>query len=118
MDKNELDLNTISSLYEAIGGEAGDIIELFINSVPDSMQELKQSCDDKEFKIIERIGHSLKSSAGSFGLLGIADIAEAIENQAIKESISEIEQLVQKLEATSEKIIPVLQQQVQLRRKE
>jgi len=58
------------------------LIEVFLESAKESMQELKDSIYSNDFKRIFHSAHAIKGSAANLTLKDISDIAKFIEENA------------------------------------
>jgi HPt (histidine-containing phosphotransfer) domain-containing protein len=73
----------LGTLREEIGAEtAQQLIEVFLADAGTRLQAMRALVARHERKALERAAHSLKSSAGAFGFVRLADLAREIETAA------------------------------------
>ncbi len=78
-DKPLIDANTLDELEEIMQEEFNEIIPLFITSSEETFSKMQQACKDKQYDVLERLAHSLKSSAANLGANTLADMAGELE---------------------------------------
>ncbi len=77
--------------------EYQDLIELFVNSIPDKINQIKQFHQDKDFEKLKFLSHQLKGAAGGFGFPKLTDIAEDLELVCINKSTDKLDEKVDTL---------------------
>ena len=74
-----------------------DLIPGYINNRKKDIKKINQALDEKNFELIERLGHSMKGSGGGYGLDKISKIGKIIEyagkNKDTKEILNALEKL-------------------------
>ncbi len=78
-----LDRELLKQLREMSSPEEGDLvlelIELFMENVPQGVESLGRAVADQDGDAVMRIAHRLKSSAGMLGATGFADLCGRLE---------------------------------------
>lgn len=74
-----LDLETLTVLRDAIGDDINNIISLYLNDVPNSLQRMQQALEQNDLVTVGRLAHSLKSSSASLGAMQISRLAAGLE---------------------------------------
>ena len=103
-----IDLNSIAS---QLGFELEDIqmlVEMFIDSSKQSLQEMESALTNNDLKQLSAHAHSIKGSAANLTLEEISDIALSIEESAnnqsdfnYKEAVSKLKNLIEDLSLVS-----------------
>ncbi len=77
-------VSAIAPLYSAYADDAdmAELIELFVNEMPQRVDALRQAIADKDIDAIIRLSHQLKGAAGGYGFDVITDVAREVERQA------------------------------------
>jgi HPt (histidine-containing phosphotransfer) domain-containing protein len=78
--KPVIDPEVLSVLREAIGNTINDIIKLYIDDVPNSLQQMFKSLEANDLVTVGRLAHSLKSSSANLGAMRTSDIAAELES--------------------------------------
>jgi two-component system, sensor histidine kinase and response regulator len=73
------DLETIDSLRQEGAGLLRELIELFNRDVPKVLEELTQALSAGDCRTAERLAHTLRGTAGTFGANRMRELATAIE---------------------------------------
>jgi len=92
-----IDLNSIAS---QLGFELEDIqmlVEMFIDSSKQSLQEMESALTNNDLKQLSAHAHSIKGSAANLTLEEISDIALSIEESANNQSDFDYQEAVSKL---------------------
>ena len=76
-----------------------ELVSIFIETVPDKINELKTACGSEALEDIKRIAHSIKGSASTIGALTIQDISLKIEKAAESSDLEKAVQLINELDA-------------------
>jgi len=79
-------------LYSIFGSDPdlGEIIELFVNEMPDRVARLLNALDAGDWEVLRRSAHQLKGAAGSYGFHPISASAERLED-ALRENEPSVE---------------------------
>lgn len=95
----------------AVGGDrlVLRMIDLFTEIVPQRLQGAREALDSGDFTTLERITHSLKSSAANVGLAVMRATAAEIERRAAGPiETSQIQPLLVELQSEYDAILPML----------
>ncbi|MGC9456658.1 MAG: response regulator [Halothiobacillaceae bacterium] len=82
VDDEVIDNTMLEGLEEALGDEIREIVDFFLNSLDNQLDDLKRALASKDMDEIRRRAHALKGSAGNLGALGLSDLARQIEQSA------------------------------------
>lgn len=83
-----VDPETLIVLREAIGDTINDIINLYLDDVPNTLQQMLKSLDAADLITVGRLAHSLKSSSANLGAMQTSILAAELES-AIKNGLSD-----------------------------
>ncbi|MCL4811959.1 MAG: response regulator, partial [Vicinamibacteraceae bacterium] len=59
-----------------------ELIDHFISDFPARVDEMRRALDHADARKVERVAHSLKSSCGNLGLVGLAGVCRVLEQRA------------------------------------
>ena len=79
-DQDEFDPAAVARLRR-LGGErlVTGVVEIFLTEAPKRREAFHRAALERDFHTLERLGHSLKSSAGNLGLLRLAALGREVE---------------------------------------
>lgn len=105
MNRDEINLESIKIL-EKMGGITliRRMIDSFNTSVPIKIQEVYLSIQHSDLVNIERVTHSIKSSAGILGAIRLQRLSEEMELKAESNKPEDYQILVQELEDSYNKV--------------
>jgi HPt (histidine-containing phosphotransfer) domain-containing protein len=66
-----------------------ELIELFLQDVPQRIAELEQSIAKGDATLLTRAAHTIKGSCSNFGAAGLAEVALKMEHQGKTNSFTE-----------------------------
>lgn len=78
----KLDLQKIADELEFDLEDVKMLIEVFIESVEESLTNLKEAITQDDFEMIYQSAHAIKGSAANLTLMDISELAKAIELEA------------------------------------
>jgi len=81
-----------------------ELVSIFIETVPNKINELKTACGSEALEDIKRIAHSIKGSASTIGALIMLDISLKIEEAAKACDAEKAVQLINELDAEFNKL--------------
>ncbi|MBN2289731.1 MAG: PAS domain S-box protein [Candidatus Glassbacteria bacterium] len=102
-DKNAL-LDRLDGDHEL----AGEIVRLFINDCPETMQELQRAIAERDASGIERLAHSLKGAVSNFDAEDAQKAALALEKMAVAGDLALAEEAFARLEKELELLFAAL----------
>ena len=79
MADHPIDLKVLAELREAMGEGFGDVVDLFIRSTPELVGKLKAATAQRDAKLLFQTAHTLKSSSGNLGALGLSALCRELE---------------------------------------
>jgi signal transduction histidine kinase/DNA-binding response OmpR family regulator len=98
-----VDRDAFEKLAQEIGErDASETLNVFVTETERRLRMLRQLCDDPDRDAIEREAHSLKSSAGTFGLRDVAEFARRLERDAASISANDYRAILDRLDAAFE----------------
>lgn len=62
-----------------------ELINMYLNSTPDRVAQMKLAHEKNELKRLSEIAHSLKSSSGNLGAMGLHKICQSLEHAGSKQ---------------------------------
>ncbi len=77
-----------------------ELIPIFLNGRQEDIVALKNALAAKDFKELERLGHSLKGVGGGYGFDFITEIGDKIEKSALISDGSHIQSLIDIMETS------------------
>src|SRR5581483_6987123 len=86
----------------------GQIIQLFIDSVPKRLETMKRELAGSQFEQIRKQAHALKSSGANLGLKRFAYFCEILEEMIDPNMNREAEEILGKLEEEFESVRAIL----------
>ena len=109
-------LYDLSMVQSVSGGDEGFIrkmVALFIDTVPQNLQELKNALQAENWEQVGKTAHKLKSTIDSMGIKSIRTEIRAVEaNARQKESLQEIPALVANIDSVIHECIGQLKNEV------
>lgn len=113
-EEKSIDWQKINSLQK-IGGTTllKKLYTLFLEKTPQQINAFFQNYQTQNWKNIENTAHSLKSSSGNLGLLGLYKISQEIEIRMRNQEASQILLLIESFQKEFEKIQVLLKQELQ-----
>lgn len=79
--ESPLDLSILHNLHDAIGDDVIEVIEFFLDYLPDQIKHLHQTLDKNDASSLQREAHSIKGGAGNLGARSLASLCRDLENQ-------------------------------------
>jgi HPt (histidine-containing phosphotransfer) domain-containing protein len=90
------------------------MILLFIETVPQNVKELVDSCRSQNWEQVSKMAHKLKSTVDSMGIKSIHDDIRRVEAQAkAREDLEALPQKIEQVEAVISLCIRQLRKEVQ-----
>ena len=74
-----LNMDALAELRELMGDGLNDVIRTFIDYMPEQVDSLSSAINAKDADTVFNVAHKMKSSCGSIGATGLAQLAEEIE---------------------------------------
>lgn len=93
LDETEIQARPIVSCLLEDEPEFADVVEKFVNSLPNNERRLGEAMDLQNWSDMKRIAHDIKGTAGSMGYPQLTDLAAQIEFQLINEDYDEVQLL-------------------------
>ena len=95
-----LDPDVIECLKE-LGGEDdpglfAELVDMFLRDTPERLSALQAALAGDDIKEIERVAHSMKSSCGNLGAMGLADLCFQMEMAGRNGSVEDLKSLVER----------------------
>ncbi|GGB12463.1 PAS domain S-box protein [Puia dinghuensis] len=109
-------LYDLSMVQSVSGGDEGFIrkmVALFIETVPQNLQDLKRALEEENWEQVGKTAHKLKSTIDSMGIKSIRQEIRAVETNARqKESLDQVPSLVATIDSVIQECIGQLQLEV------
>ena len=100
---------TINQLQELLGEELVDLMYEFFDDAREKVATITQAIANADTDTVLRTAHTLKSSSGNLGLIGISNISAALEHDARKGDSNNFtslgQELVTQLERAKETVL-------------
>ncbi|WP_040726742.1 Hpt domain-containing protein [Thiomicrorhabdus sp. Kp2] len=77
-----IDLDNLDMLKEIIGDDLKEVLNVFLDSTPDSILQLQNAIDSNTMPKIQSLAHAIKGSAANIGANQLSILAGQIEQQA------------------------------------
>lgn len=77
--------------------EIEEIIPVFLQNRHEDVESLSKALEDRDFEIIQTLGHSMKGSGGGSGFHAISEIGSTLEQAARDQSSGRVRRLVEEL---------------------
>ncbi len=111
-----LDPDVVQSLKELGGdddpGLFGELVDLFLRDMPPRLGALTEALSAKDAKALERTAHSMKSSCGNLGAMGLAELCRQIELLGRTGDVESAQSLVDSSQAEYERVCNALSQEL------
>ena len=111
MDECEVDLMVLESLRQNIG-DIKSVLAVFLKLLPGRLEELGKAVRSQDRKKIQHISHTMKGSCKQFGAHCLADLCAQAESMAVKNNLSEISSLYDRLQQSAAAVTNFLQEQL------
>jgi HPt (histidine-containing phosphotransfer) domain-containing protein len=103
----ELDRSILERMISEVGEEnITSLIGLFIEELDNHLDQIERAAKEPNFAVLARSGHTLKSSAASFGATGVSRLASEMEEKATQKNTAGVRavaiRLSKKAESTRE----------------
>ena len=73
--------------------EDAELIEFFIEELPERVDSLRSAVSDEDFELVQRLAHQLKGAAPGYGFPQIGTAAGALEAELREATIQSVEQI-------------------------
>jgi len=97
---NESAIVDIQKILETVEGDHDlmhEIVNMFLDEIPDAIKELENILLHKNHKQLERQAHSIKNSVGNFGAKAAYDLAYELELAAKENRLDQAAETFKKL---------------------
>lgn len=111
MNENELlfNINALKEHFVEDEEMIGELVEVFVDTYPIMLKELKDSIQASDFSVMERAAHTLKGTVANFFAKGIKDKCMLLEQMGKEKNLENVETLVDELEEQMNILIEQLQ---------
>ncbi|MCF6282008.1 MAG: Hpt domain-containing protein [Candidatus Polarisedimenticolaceae bacterium] len=109
-DPDIIDIGILNQLLNSNPKKVEKFIHLFLQLADESLTEIKEAQQKKEFKQLNFLGHRLKSQACTVGALRLGDLCQELEMIDANSTPSEINSLISELNLLLKQIGQRLQQ--------
>jgi len=91
-----------------------DLVELYINDTRKRLTEIRVTLKEQDIQALQKEIHSLKGSSGNLGILRMAKICAALEENLKDDNWSKVEAQIFELESEFSRVQSVLENEVQV----
>ena len=113
MNQKTMDFRAYAEVKNVMGEVLNELIETFIEYMPEQIDNLKDAIDNGDAELIFSISHRIKSSSNSLGALGLAETAEAIELIGRSGESTGTAEHFEKLHAQYSEVVEFLKQELE-----
>jgi CheY-like chemotaxis protein/HPt (histidine-containing phosphotransfer) domain-containing protein len=104
-----LDMAAVAQLSELMSEDLADVIETYLSNTPIQLASIATAIEQRDYAILRRAAHSLKSSSQSVGAVVVGRVAEVLEMLAPAQSaFDNADRLLAALRAAFEVVEPRL----------
>jgi CheY-like chemotaxis protein len=105
------DLSIINSISGGDEGFVTKMVQLFIDTVPANLKELNTALAEKNWDMVNKMAHKLKSTLDSMGVRSVKQDVRMVEMNAKKmEGLDQVPQMVERINETVDACIAQLQE--------
>jgi two-component system, sensor histidine kinase and response regulator len=110
-EKNGSEIVDVAAALERVEGDRElleELVRLFIEGNPASMQEMREALNGHDAHRLERLAHTMKGSSASLGASRICEAALVLEMRAQSGALENAGELIDSLQAELERALPEL----------
>ena len=99
---NVIDETALDVLLDVIGGDRralGELIQSFLDETPRLLYDLNEGAKARDWELVRRSAHTMKSSARDFGATELASVSIELEEMALSGNLVGVDNLVRKAES-------------------
>jgi HPt (histidine-containing phosphotransfer) domain-containing protein len=74
------DLSYLRKMTEGNPDLLREMVEIFLNQVPEYAREMQESCDQENWQALSRVAHRAKSSVAIMGMHSLAEMLKDLES--------------------------------------
>ncbi len=109
---NSIDKNTLEGLKMIMGSSFGLIVEKYIQTSAETLQQIENAIKNDEYELIYMAAHSLKSASAQLGAMLTSEYCTNIEAMATENNKKEIINLFTNLKSEHQTVCNELQKYV------
>jgi HPt (histidine-containing phosphotransfer) domain-containing protein len=95
-----LDIEAITTLREIMGDEFDDLINIYIRDADERILAIRSHYENQDAAALRMTTHSFKGASGNVCALGLAKLAQTIENAAYHGQLEGLQASIELLETT------------------
>lgn len=100
MSDYTIDISVFTELQDAAGSDfVEELVATFLKETPGILAELRTAAQSNDHDQFRRAAHSIKSNAGTFGAVCLADLARQMELSGLQPELESNEARVAALDA-------------------
>jgi HPt (histidine-containing phosphotransfer) domain-containing protein len=84
-----IDETAFSVLYETMGDDAPELVEIFFETARDRLQGLRSAVERDDTQAIMQLAHALKGSSAHVGALPLSELCKGLEMQGRSENVKD-----------------------------
>ena len=96
-NSNELTTDPIYSDLAKTDPTFTDIVELFVESLPNRLQSMTEAYEKNDLECIRKLAHQLKGSGGGHGYPSLTEVAASLEKNCIEKAVEEVKEGIDSL---------------------
>ena len=110
MDNTAINMDAYEAIKGVMGEIFSDVITTFLDYIPGQISKLGDAIEREDSTEIFHLAHSIKSSCGSIGALGLAETAATIEQLGRNSDTADVPRHFEKLQEQFQSAAEFLQQ--------
>ena len=99
-----LDIEAITTLREIMDDEFDDLIDIYIRDADERIVAIRTLFDSQDAATLRMTTHSFKGASSNVCALGLAEIAQTIENAAHSGELKGLQASIELLETTYQQV--------------
>lgn len=104
-----LDEDTIGELRDIMEQEFDDLVETFLEDMPQQLTKITSAVNDKDSDALRKIAHTLKSSSGSIGAPRLSELARRLELLGHQDAVDGASPILEQTRITADKTTTAFQ---------
>ncbi|MGR9114212.1 MAG: EAL domain-containing protein [Gammaproteobacteria bacterium] len=112
----ELNADTLAALRAVVDEQGHSLLEkagkLYLNSAPETVEQIRQAVDSKDAGKLANSAHSLKSASANVGAEALANDCLMLETAGRNNDLSQIDPIWRRLEKHFPQVLDVLRQEI------
>jgi len=108
-----IDMNNLNMLKEIIGDDLKSILDVFLDTTPDSILQLQEAVASNTTAKVQSIAHTIKGSSANVGANQLSNLASELEQKAKANDTNAFASLLSKIIAEAQVVEQGLKSYIQ-----